>query len=409
MEGNRSPRLENEFPRRPRRAILALMGAAGLVTAFVASAPGAAKAGTLSGGAGATVTPTLSVSASAGPVGSAVTVQFGPAGDGCAAPGFARAQGSAGVFLGEAGFFDHGSRVFVIPSVLGSPPNQSAVTPGSYVFSLTCDTTNNPATAITVTVPFTVTPTAPNRVVGVAAAPDGKGYWLAQAGGGVFSYGDAGFYGSLPGEGITPRSPIFGITATPDGKGYWLVGADGGVFSFGDARFFGSLGSAPPAEPVVAIVATRDGQGYWLVSADGFPHRFGDAAFFSYRSPGLLDPPIVGMASTPDGGGYWEVAADGGVFSFGDARFFGSMGGKPLNRPIVGIVADPNTGGYWEVASDGGVFAFGAPFLGSTGSFTLNAPVAAITGTPTGLGYRLVAADGGVFDFGDAGFYGSAA
>jgi hypothetical protein len=32
----------------------------------------------------------------------------------------------------------------------------------------------------------------------------------------------------------------------PDGHGYWLVGADGGVFSFGAAAFFGSaVGVAP--------------------------------------------------------------------------------------------------------------------------------------------------------------------
>ncbi len=39
----------------------------------------------------------------------------------------------------------------------------------------------------------------------------------------------------------TPRSS--GIAATPDGGGYWLVAADGGVFTFGDATFAGSLGS----------------------------------------------------------------------------------------------------------------------------------------------------------------------
>ena len=30
------------------------------------------------------------------------------------------------------------------------------------------------------------------------------------------------------------------MAATPDGKGYWLVGADGGVYNRGDAGFFGS-------------------------------------------------------------------------------------------------------------------------------------------------------------------------
>ena len=36
------------------------------------------------------------------------------------------------------------------------------------------------------------------------------------------------------------RAPVVAIAATPDGGGYWLVAADGGVFSFGSARFHGS-------------------------------------------------------------------------------------------------------------------------------------------------------------------------
>ena len=31
------------------------------------------------------------------------------------------------------------------------------------------------------------------------------------------------------------NKPIVGMAATPTGKGYWLVASDGGVFSFGDA------------------------------------------------------------------------------------------------------------------------------------------------------------------------------
>ena len=33
------------------------------------------------------------------------------------------------------------------------------------------------------------------------------------------------------------NQPIVGMAATPDGSGYWLVASDGGVFSFGDAPF----------------------------------------------------------------------------------------------------------------------------------------------------------------------------
>ena len=38
------------------------------------------------------------------------------------------------------------------------------------------------------------------------------------------------------------NQPTVGIAATPSGNGYWLVAADGGIFTFGDAAFFGSTG-----------------------------------------------------------------------------------------------------------------------------------------------------------------------
>ena len=40
------------------------------------------------------------------------------------------------------------------------------------------------------------------------------------------------------------NQPVVGMAATPDGGGYWLVAADGGIFSYGDAQFFGSTGLA---------------------------------------------------------------------------------------------------------------------------------------------------------------------
>jgi hypothetical protein len=30
------------------------------------------------------------------------------------------------------------------------------------------------------------------------------------------------------------------MSATPNGGGYWLVAADGGIFNYGDAGFYGS-------------------------------------------------------------------------------------------------------------------------------------------------------------------------
>jgi hypothetical protein len=77
-------------------------------------------------------------------------------------------------------------------------------------------------------------------LVGTAVVANGTGTWQAGLDGGVFTSGDAPFYGSLPGEGIKPAAPISAIATTSDGGGYWLLGTDGGVFSFGDATFFGS-------------------------------------------------------------------------------------------------------------------------------------------------------------------------
>ena len=59
------------------------------------------------------------------------------------------------------------------------------------------------------------------------------------------------FDGSLPGLGVKPAAPIVGLAADPDGGGYWLVGSDGGVFGFGDAKFHGSAAGLHLAEPIV--------------------------------------------------------------------------------------------------------------------------------------------------------------
>ena len=52
------------------------------------------------------------------------------------------------------------------------------------------------------------------------------------------------------------------MAPTPDGKGYWLVASDGGIFSFGDAGFFGSTGGLHLNEPIVGMAPTPDGRGY---------------------------------------------------------------------------------------------------------------------------------------------------
>lgn len=127
-----------------------------------------------------------------------------------------------------------------------------------------------------------------------------------------------------------PRQPV-------SRPGYWLAGADGGVFSFGAAPFWGSLPERGIAvDNIVGMAATKDGQGYWLVGADGGVFSFGTAPFYG-SLPGLRIRVnnIVGMAATPTGRGYWLVGADGGVFAFGDAVFSGSLPGQGV---VVGNI-----------------------------------------------------------------------
>jgi hypothetical protein len=164
-----------------------------------------------------------------------------------------------------------------------------------------------------------------------------KGYWLVASDGGIFNYGDAGFYGST--GGIHLNEPIVGMAATPDGGGYWLVASDGGIFNYGDAGFYGSTGSIHLNKPIVGLAATPDGKGYWLVASDGGIFNYGDAGFYGSTGGIHLNKPIVGMAATPDGGGYWLVASDGGIFNYGDAGFLGSSGSLLLNKPVVGMAA----------------------------------------------------------------------
>ena len=83
--------------------------------------------------------------------------------------------------------------------------------------------------------------------------PDNGGYWLVAKDGGIFSYGDATFFGSLGATHL--NAPIVGITPTGTGNGYQLVAADGGVFDFGDAVFQGSAGNLKLVSPVNSIGA----------------------------------------------------------------------------------------------------------------------------------------------------------
>ena len=215
-------------------------------------------------------------------------------------------------------------------------------------------------------------------IVGMAAEPAGTGYWLVAKDGGVFNFGGAKFAGSTYSYGITGLSgahplnaPIVGIIPTPNGGGYWLIAADGGVFDFGNAKFYGSTysqghtglgGSNPISGRIVGGVATPSGNGYWLVSSTGAVYNFGgaanegDTASKGYTGLGGSHPlpaPIVSIAADSAGTGYWLVGSDGSVYNFGSAVYSGdvpslptpgksSTGGSGQNNTTVATTQAPN-------------------------------------------------------------------
>lgn len=56
-----------------------------------------------------------------------------------------------------------------------------------------------------------------------------------------------------------------------------MIGVDGGVFTLGNARFYGSMGAHPLNQPVTGVAITPSQKGYWLVGADSGVFSFGDA------------------------------------------------------------------------------------------------------------------------------------
>jgi beta-lactamase class A len=86
-----------------------------------------------------------------------------------------------------------------------------------------------------------------------------------------------------------------------------LVASDGGIFSFGDARFFGSTGALRLNRPIVGMASSSTGDGYWLAASDGGIFSFGDAHYYGSAAGTHLGGPVVGMAATVDGHGYWFV------------------------------------------------------------------------------------------------------
>jgi hypothetical protein len=169
--------------------------------------------------------------------------------------------------------------------------------------------------------------------------------------GGVFSFGDANFEGSVPGIGVNVDD-IVGMAALGTG-GYQLIASDGTLYTFNSSRESTSAPLSPPVDDIVGGAAKSDGQGTFLAGANGQVYLIGSGPLYGSAANLKLNATIVGIAIDSATGGYWLVGKDGGVFSF-DAPFYGSTGSLNLNKPVVGMIDTPDGQGYWFAATDGG-------------------------------------------------------
>ena len=85
----------------------------------------------------------------------------------------------------------------------------------------------------------------------------------------------------------------------PTGAATGTAGSDGGIFTFGDANFFGSMGGKPLSKPVVGVWSTSNGQGYWETAADGGIFTFGNALYLGSTGGMKLNAPVVGGSIVP--------------------------------------------------------------------------------------------------------------
>jgi hypothetical protein len=200
-------------------------------------------------------------------------------------------------------------------------------------------------------------------ISGIASAPGSYGYALCAQDGGVFCFGSVPFVNSLPGQGIVPPAPIVAIALTATGNGYWLLDALGQVYTFGDGQYYGNA-TLVEGSTATSIARSPTGNGYLILSNNGDVYTFGDAQYYGGGGSSFVAP-FVGISTAPGVAGYVLTNTLGGVYAFGAAGYFGGEEGTTLNAPVNSIFMLAG-GGYWLSAADGGVFSFGvAQFFGS--------------------------------------------
>ena len=180
----------------------------------------------------------------------------------------------------------------------------------------------------------------------MASTPDGQGYWLVASDGGIFTFGDAKFYGSLGGSGKT----VMGMTINPATPGYTLVESDGSAVAFDSGSNPASAGAAwltsqpegigggtqgADCKPLAAPAATVDQPIENVIENESGPGWIGGDATYSTELPNgqesfVFSDTVIGTAQ-PDGSA--------------------TVNGMPHNSELVGAMPDLNSdygGNYYN-------------------------------------------------------------
>ena len=192
---------------------------------------------------------------------------------------------------------------------------------------------------------------------GIAFDSATGGYWVVSSDGRVrgFNAPDLGGPRIHPG-GWGQYASAVAIAAAANGRGYYVLRANGGVDGFG-VPWHGSLAGKLPygvTAPVVAVGIATDTAtgGYWIATSNGRVVNF-DAPFDGAPSAsrgGANSMPVIAIAGGANATGYYVLRANGGVDAFG-APSHGSLsasGTMPVGGMASGIAVDQATGGYYE-------------------------------------------------------------
>ena len=155
------------------------------------------------------------------------------------------------------------------------------------------------------------------------------------------------------GMAATPYVPgAGGAPASPAGLGYWLVAADGGIFNYGDAGFFGSAGGIKLNKPIVGMAPTPGRQGLLAGRVRRRRLQLRGRRLLRLRRQPQAEPAGRGYRRQPrTARATGSSAADGGSSTTAPPGSFGSAAGLKLNKPVVGIERDARRQG---LLADGG-------------------------------------------------------